>query len=144
MTMITLPDGRELETEISGPEDGRVLVFHHGTPGCHVQLPQMQQAAAERGLRLVTWARPGYAGSTRHHGRTVSSVAADTAAVLDVLGAQDCLVAGRSGGGPHALACAALLPDRVRAALVIAGVGPHDAPGLEFMAGMGADNVKEF
>jgi pimeloyl-ACP methyl ester carboxylesterase len=144
MTMITLPDGRELETEISGPEDGRVLVFHHGTPGCHLQLPQMQQAAAERGLRLVTWARPGYAGSTRHHGRTVASVAADTAAVLDVLGAEDCLVAGRSGGGPHALACAALLPDRVRAALVIAGVGPHDAPGLEFMAGMGADNVKEF
>jgi pimeloyl-ACP methyl ester carboxylesterase len=144
MTIIATPDGRDLEVELSGPEEGRVLVFHHGTPGCHRQLPHMQQAATERGLRLVTWSRPGYAGSSRQHGRTVASVAADTAAVLDQLGIEDCLVAGWSGGGPHALACAALLPDRVRAALVIAGVAPHDAEGLDWMAGMGEDNVKEF
>ena len=144
MTIIATPDGRDLEAEITGPEHGRVLVFHHGTPGCHRQLPHLQQAAAERGLRLVTWSRPGYAGSSRLHGRTVASVATDTATVLDSLAIDDCLVAGWSGGGPHALACAALLPDRVRAALVIAGVAPHDAEGLDWMAGMGEDNVDEF
>src|SRR4051794_34495649 len=144
MPNISLPDGRGLEAEIAGPSDGRVLVFHHGTPGCHLQIPQMQRAAEERGLRLVTWARPGYAGSTRQPGRSIASVAADTAAVLDTLGVDDCLVAGWSGGGPHSLACAALLPDRVRASLVIAGVAPRDADGLDFMAGMGEDNLEEF
>lgn len=142
--MIATPDGRELEAEVSGPPDGHVLVFHHGTPGCHAQLPHMQEATAERGLRLVTWSRPGYAGSSRRHGRTVASVAEDTVVVLDHLGVQDCYVAGWSGGGPHALACAALLPDRVRAALVIAGVAPYDAEGLDWLAGMGQDNLDEF
>jgi pimeloyl-ACP methyl ester carboxylesterase len=71
-------------------------------------------------------------------------VAADTAAVLDHLGVESCLTMGWSGGGPHALACGALLPERVRGVLVIAGVAPYDADGLDFLAGMGPENVKEF
>ncbi|WP_151083928.1 alpha/beta fold hydrolase [Nocardioides cynanchi] len=144
MSMITLKDGRDLEVEVSGPEAGDVVVFHHGTPGGSEQARFMARAVHARGLRLVTWSRPGYGASTRQAGRTVADVVADTTAVLDHLGAQTCLVAGWSGGGPHALACGALLADRVRGVLCIAGVAPYGVTGLDFLAGMGADNIEEF
>jgi pimeloyl-ACP methyl ester carboxylesterase len=104
----------------------------------------MVAAAHRLGLRLVTMSRPGYGDSTRHSGRSVADVAADTAAVLDAVGAERCLVAGWSGGGPHALACAARLADRVDAALIIAGVAPYPAEGLDWLAQMGEDNIDEF
>jgi pimeloyl-ACP methyl ester carboxylesterase len=144
MAIMTLPDGRELDVEVSGPADGPPLLFQHGTPGSKVPRRALERAVHARGLRLVTWSRPGYGGSTRQPGRTVASVAADAAVVLDALGAPDCVVAGWSGGGPHALATAALLPDRVRGALLIAGVGPYGAAGLDFLAGMGEQNIAEF
>jgi pimeloyl-ACP methyl ester carboxylesterase len=142
--MITLADGRDLEVEVTGPDGGPVLLFHHGTPGGSVQRGSLARAAHARGLRLVTTSRPGYGASTRQAGRTVADVVPDTAAVLDRLGVETCLVAGWSGGGPHALACGALLSDRVRGVLCIAGVAPYGADGLDFLAGMGEDNVEEF
>jgi len=142
--MVTLVDGRELEVEISGPDGAPLLAFHHGTPGASVQLDAMVEATTARGLRLLTWSRAGYGASTRRPGRDVASEVADLVALLDHVGVDDCLVAGWSGGGPHALACGALAPDRVRAVLSIASVAPYDAPGLDFLAGMGADNVEEF
>jgi pimeloyl-ACP methyl ester carboxylesterase len=144
VTTLGLPDGRHLDIEISGPADGLPLVFHHGTPGSVRRFGVVERAAHERGLRLVTFSRPGYGDSTRLPGRSVADVAADVAAVLDHLDAPRCLVAGWSGGGPHALATAALLPDRVAGALVIAGVAPWDADGLDFLAGMGEQNIDEF
>jgi pimeloyl-ACP methyl ester carboxylesterase len=144
MTIIELPDGRELDVEVSGPAGGTPLLFHHGTPGSKVPRSGLRRAAHARGLRLVTWSRPGYGGSTRQPGRTVADVAADAAAVLDRLGAPHAVVAGWSGGGPHALATAALLPERVRGTLLIAGVGPYGADGLDFLAGMGEQNIAEF
>jgi pimeloyl-ACP methyl ester carboxylesterase len=144
MTTITLTDGRELEVEVSGPDGGAVLLFHHGTPGGSEQMRTMARAVHARGMRLVTYSRAGYGASTRHAGRTVADVVPDTAAVLDELGAETCLMAGWSGGGPHALACGALLADRVRGVLCIAGVAPYTADGLDFLAGMGEDNVEEF
>ncbi|HZS94383.1 MAG TPA: alpha/beta hydrolase [Chloroflexota bacterium] len=143
-TRIETPDGRGLEVYSSGPENGRVLLFHHGTPGSRTPFHLMERAARARGLRLVTSSRPGYGGSTRQPGRRVVDVVDDTLAVLDSLGIERCVVAGWSGGGPHALACAARLPGRVDAALVIAGVAPYDAEGLDFMAGMGEGNIVEF
>jgi len=92
---------------------------------------------------VVTWSRPGYGDSTRQPGRRVVDVVADTDAVLQQLGVESCLVGGGSGGGPHALACAARL-EAAQAALVVAGVAPFDADGLDFLAGMGEDNVVEF
>ena len=141
---LSLPDGRLLDVRETGPDKGPVLLFHHGTPGSAVQLPALAGAAHSTGLRLVTTSRPGYGGSSRQPGRTVSSCAADAAAVLDALGAPRCLVAGWSGGGPHALACGALLAERVAGLLVIGGVAPYSAEGLDWMDGMGEDNVREF
>jgi pimeloyl-ACP methyl ester carboxylesterase len=105
----------------------------------------MVDAAARRGLRTVYYTRPGYGASTPHPGRTVADAAADTAAILDALGADTFRTVGWSGGGgPHALACAALLPDRCLAAASVAGVAPFAVPDLDWLAGIGADNVTEF
>lgn len=140
---LELSDGRTLEVRVSGPNNGMPLVFHHGTPGAAATLHALSDAAEQRGLLLITASRPGYGGSTRHPGRTVVDVVADTDEVLDALDIESCLVAGWSGGGPHALACAARL-DRALASLVIAGVAPFDASDLDFLAGMGQDNIDEF
>ncbi len=141
---LRLADGRSLDLYMSGPRDGAVLLFHHGTPGSWVPFRVIEHAAHRLGLRVVTTSRPGYGDSTRHPRRSVVDVVADTRAVLDAVGADRCRVAGWSGGGPHALACGAQLAERVDAVLVIAGVAPYQAEGLDFLAGMGEDNVIEF
>jgi pimeloyl-ACP methyl ester carboxylesterase len=104
----------------------------------------LERAAHARGLRLVTTSRPGYGDSSRQPGRSVVDAAADTAAVLAAIGAERCLIAGWSGGGPHALACGARLGPAAAAVLVIAGVAPYGAEGLDWMSGMGQENVAEF
>jgi pimeloyl-ACP methyl ester carboxylesterase len=143
MTTIELTDGRLLDVEDAGG-DGHVLLFHHGTPGSVTPLPHMAEAAGRCGLRMVTYSRAGYGDSTRRPGRSVVDVVTDMTQVLDHVGADRCVTAGWSGGGPHALATAALLPERTAGALVIAGVAPYDADGLDFMAGMGQGNIDEF
>jgi pimeloyl-ACP methyl ester carboxylesterase len=140
---VQLPDGRRLDVRVSGPDDGLPLVFHHGTPGAATPVRIIERAAHARGLRLVTTSRPGYGHSARQPGRSVAEVVADTDAVLAALGAGRCLIMGWSGGGPHALACGARLA-AVAAVLVVAGVAPYQADGLDWMAGMGEDNVAEF
>ncbi|WP_328324619.1 alpha/beta hydrolase [Kribbella sp. NBC_00382] len=144
MKRLEIGDGRVVEYLVEGPADGRPLVMHHGTPGVAMALEPIVEAAARHGLRFVTHSRPGYSDSTPQPGRRVADVADDVGALLDVLGADEFVTLGWSGGGPHALACAALLPDRCRAAAVIAGVAPYDAEGLDWLAGMGDENVAEF
>jgi pimeloyl-ACP methyl ester carboxylesterase len=140
---LRLPDGRRLDVRVSGPADGLPLVFHHGTPGARTQWHALERAAAECGIRLITTSRAGYGGSSRLAGRDVVAVVADTEAVLAELGVTRCVVAGWSGGGPHALACAARL-GAAAAVLIIAGVGPYGADGLDFLGGMGQENIDEF
>jgi pimeloyl-ACP methyl ester carboxylesterase len=142
--LIPLPDGREIDVLTTGPEDGFPLVVHGGTPGGLVVDSRIAAAATDRGLRFVLTARPGYEGSTPRPGRRVRDVAADVAGVLDALGAGAFVSIGMSGGGPHSLACAALLPGRCLAAASVAGVGPYLVDGLDFLAGMGPENVTEF
>ncbi|HEU4568734.1 MAG TPA: alpha/beta hydrolase [Marmoricola sp.] len=141
---VPVPGGRMLDVRVGGAATGPVLLFHHGTPGAVTPLRVYEREASDHGLRLVTYSRAGYGDSSRLPGRTVADVAADMAAVLDHVGADRCVTAGWSGGGPHALATAALLGDRVAGVAVIAGVAPHDAEGLDFLAGMGEQNVEEF
>jgi len=144
MNNLRLADGRTLEYLVAGPEDGTPLVFHHGTPFAAIVFDPLVEAAARHGLRTVVYSRPGYAGSSPQPGRTVASAAEDTAALLDELGAERFVTVGWSGGGPHALACAALLPGRCVAAATLAGVAPFHAEGLDWLDGMGAENVDEF
>ena len=142
--MVQTGDGRRLEVLDSGAASGLPLLFHTGTPGGLAEFAPMMAAAAARGLRTVMYTRPGYGDSTPQPGRQVASCPADVAAILDHLGADRFVTAGWSGGGPHALACAALLPGRCLAAASLAGVAPRQAEGLDWLAGMGPENIEEF
>ena len=141
---LRVPDGRSLDVFLAGPESGTPLLFHVGTPGAGLPFAPFVESLAERGLRYVSFSRPGYGSSTRREGREVVGVVADSVAVLDAIGAERCYVIGWSGGGPHARACAARLPDRVIASATIGGVAPYPAEGLDWTADMGAENVEEF
>ena len=143
MALVELSDGRALEYVVTGPPIGLPLVLHHGTPGAAVVYPPAVEAAARHGLRLVTYSRPGYGRSTAKPGRTVGDAAGDVAAILDSVGAGRFVTIGWSGGGPHALACATLA-ERCLGAALIGGVAPYGVPGLDWMAGMGKENVAEF
>jgi pimeloyl-ACP methyl ester carboxylesterase len=146
-TMVTTPDGRGLEVQDSGPDDGYPLVFHLGTPSAAVDLPFITRPAQARGLRVISCSRPGYGGSTPRPDGATSTVAddvADTCAVLDHLGVDDFVTIGWSGGGPRALGCAALLPDRCRAAASVAGIAPDTEIDWDVREGMAPENVEEF
>lgn len=140
---LDLPDGRVLDVRLHGPADGTPFIWHHGTPGCSLQMRHDQRATAERGLRLITYTRAGALGSTRRPGRVVADAAEDVAAIADHLGIDRFLTGGASGGGPHALATGALLPDRVLAVLSVASVKPYVGQS-DFLDGMGPENVEEF
>ena len=144
MPQIDVGGDRELEVVEGGDPAGAPVVVHHGTPGAAVLHPQWEAIAAAGGLRLVGYSRPGYGFSTRDRGRAVAAAAPDVAALADALGFDRFLTFGFSGGGPHALACAALLPDRVVAAAALGSAAPYGAPGLDFFDGMGEGNVEEF
>ena len=137
-------DGRDLRVAQWGAESGPAVIYHHGWPSSRVLPANHAAAAAERGVRLISFDRAGYGKSSRAPGRTIASVAADTEAIADALGLGTFGVWGVSGGGPHALACAARLPERVVAAAIVAGVAPYDLPGLDFCAGMGSSSQAEF
>jgi pimeloyl-ACP methyl ester carboxylesterase len=136
-----LPDGRTLRVHDAGGTGRLAVLWQHGTPNIGVPPAPWAAASADLGLRWVGHDRPGYGGSTALPGRSVASVAADVAAVADALGLDRFAVVGHSGGGPHALACAALLPDRVTATVCVAGLAPRDADGLDWYAGMAAADV---
>ncbi|MEO7263043.1 MAG: alpha/beta hydrolase [Jatrophihabitantaceae bacterium] len=141
---VTTADGAVLEYLVSGPPDGPVLLFQPGTPNSAVHFRRVVEPAAELGLRTVSYSRPGYGQSMPRPGRSVADAAADIEAVLAAVGAEQFLTLGWSGGGPHALAAGARLPERCRAVAVLAGVAPYPAHGIDFFAGMGKDNVVEF
>ena len=120
------------------------VVVHHGTPSSGLLHPWWVEDAKRRGIDLVAYERPGYGDTPRAEGRDVAAVAAGVARFADERGIETFATWGISGGGPHALACAALLPDRVVAAASVGGPAPYDAEGLDWMDGFGEGNVAEF
>jgi pimeloyl-ACP methyl ester carboxylesterase len=140
---VQTPDGRTIRAFDGGDPEGAPFIFHHGTPLCGRLPARVVRDAAAHGLRVITYDRPGYGQSSRHPGLRVGSSALDTQAVADHFELGRFATAGESGGGPHVLAGAALLPDRVVAAAVVAGDAPFDAEGLDWFAGMGDLNIEE-
>ncbi|MFI7541394.1 alpha/beta fold hydrolase [Actinoplanes sp. NPDC049599] len=141
---VTTPDGRTLGVARWGAPDGTPVLSLHGTPGSRLWRHPDEDAVRRAGINLITYDRPGYGASDRHPGRRVVDCVGDVAAVADALGISRFAVTGRSGGGPHALAVAARLPDRVTAAECVVGVAPFAAAGLDWTAGMDPENVTEF
>jgi pimeloyl-ACP methyl ester carboxylesterase len=133
---IELPGGRVLHAYQQDVEADTSVLWHHGTPNIGAPPLPLFTASARLGLGWFSYDRPGYGGSTPLPERNVASAAEDAAAVADALEISRFAVAGHSGGGPHALACAALLPDRVAAVVIAAGLAPFSADGLDWFAGM--------
>jgi pimeloyl-ACP methyl ester carboxylesterase len=134
---LRLGDGRAVRLYDTGgvADDVLPVVWHQGSPQTGAPLAPLVSAAEQRGIRLVSYARPGYIGSSPQAGRTVASAASDTAQIADALGLSRFAVMGASGGGPHALACAALLPGRVKSAVCLAGLAPL-TDDFDWFAGM--------
>ncbi|MGI8716170.1 MAG: alpha/beta fold hydrolase [Solirubrobacteraceae bacterium] len=145
MRAVNAGDGRTLAYEQIGDPSGVPIFTIHGTPGCRLSArhpdPSLISAA---GLRLISYDRPGYGRSNRHRGRSVVDCVSDVAAIADALGVDRFAVIGVSGGGPHALAIAARLPQRVTRVACVVGFAPHDADGLYWFAGMDPVNVAEY
>jgi pimeloyl-ACP methyl ester carboxylesterase len=141
---VEVESGRTLHAYDAGANragDQLAVFWHHGTPNIGAPPRPLFPAADRLGIRWVSYDRPGYGGSSPNPDRDVASAAADVANVADALGIDRFAVLGHSGGGPHALACAALLPERVLAAVSIAGLAPFGAEGLDWFAGMTASGV---
>lgn len=144
--LVTLPDGRVVAYLDGGDPAGHPVIGLHGTPGCRFNRLPDDSVYARAGVRYITTDRAGYRQSSRHRGRFVADEAADVRAVADALGLDRFCVVGRSGGGPHALACAALLAGRVERVACQSGLAPLGEGGMrrdEWVEGMTAENAQE-
>jgi pimeloyl-ACP methyl ester carboxylesterase len=141
---ISTEDGRDLRIIEAGLFDGIPILVHNGTPGARLLYPPCVKDAEARGIHLISYERPGYGASTPQPGRTIASAAYDVAAIAEALSLRRLAVWGISGGGPHALACAALLPNLVVTAAALASPAPYQAEGLDWFAGMNEGGVTEF
>jgi pimeloyl-ACP methyl ester carboxylesterase len=139
-TDLQLGDGRTLHAYDTGPNDGDgrlAVLWHHGSPNIGAPPEPLFPAAEDLGIRWVSYDRPGYGGSTPRPDRDVASAAGDVSTVADALGIDRFAVMGHSGGGSHALACAALLPERVLGVVSVSGMAPFGAEGLDWFEGFG-------
>ncbi len=143
-TLVRTRDGRTLAVDERGELEGNPVFLLHGTPGSRVGPSPRATVLYRLGVRLITYDRPGYGLSDRRVGRTVADVAEDMAAIADALGIGSFAVLGRSGGAPHALACAALLPERTTRVAALVPLAPRSAEGLDWFEGMAVSNVDEY
>jgi pimeloyl-ACP methyl ester carboxylesterase len=141
---VDTPDGRVLQVLERGASAGVPVLVHNGTPNSRLMFDRDVARAERQGIRLISYDRPGYGGSSRQPGHTVADCAEDVRTIARALGIERFGVWGISGGGPHAIACAALLPDLVPAVGVLASMAPWGAEGLDYFEGMGEMNVKDF
>lgn len=142
--LLTRPDGRQLAWSESGDPNGAPVLCLHGTPGSRLGRQQDLNRLQAEGIRQLTYDRPGYGLSDPHPGRSVADVVDDVRALLDDAGVERAAVIGGSGGGPHALALATLLPERCTVVHCVVGVAPYDAAGLDFFDGMDPENQRRF
>ena len=144
---IITADGRTLAVAEWGDPNGVPWFGLHGTPGGRISWWKDPTIYRRYGLRRITVDRPGYGDSTRLPGRRVADIVPDIVRIADALGIDRFLVSGGSGGGPHALACAALLPDRVIRCQGAVSVAPFGAGGLDedvWLAGQTEGNLIEW
>jgi pimeloyl-ACP methyl ester carboxylesterase len=136
MDEILINNWRRLAFRRWGDPTGSPVFLLHGTPGCRLSVRPSDAELSRLEVCLITYDRPGYGLSDPHPGRSVADAANDVRVIADALGIDTFAVIGRSGGGPHALACAALLPDRVIRVASLVGFAPYDASGLDWLDGM--------
>jgi pimeloyl-ACP methyl ester carboxylesterase len=127
--VLELHDGRALGFCEFGDPSGAAVLWFHGTPGARQQIPPDAPAYAERvGVRLVVPERGGVGQSTVDFDRTLLSWAEDVHQLVDALEIERFGLAGLSGGGPHVLAVAHQLPDRVTGGALLGSMVPMTGP----------------
>jgi pimeloyl-ACP methyl ester carboxylesterase len=139
-------DGRVLHTYDLGPterSDELVVLWQHGTPNTGAPPEPLFEPARSLGIRWIGYDRPSYGGSSPHPDATIATAAADARQIADQLGIGRFTVFGHSGGGPRALACGALIPDRVVGVVSVSSPAPWPAPGLDYFAGMSDGGARE-
>jgi pimeloyl-ACP methyl ester carboxylesterase len=147
LRVVVAPDGREVAFAVWGDPEGFPVLAMHGTPGCRLMRWPDEDVYGSLGACYVTHDRAGYGRSSRRRGRRIVDDVDDVRLIADALGFERFGVTGGSGGGPHALACAARLSERVVRATCAVGVAPYGPPGLDrdaWFAGMDPENVREF
>ena len=137
-------DGRTLAYVVRGAGDGVPLILCHGTPGSRYARHPDEGIYERHGVRAVVYDRPGYGRSDPKPGRSVADAAADVEAIADDFGFERFAVVGGSGGGPHALACGALLGARIVRVGALVTPAPSDTRDFDFFDGLADLNVKEF
>jgi pimeloyl-ACP methyl ester carboxylesterase len=137
-------DGRTLAFVQRGAADGVPVIVCHGTPGSRLTRHHDLEIYERHGVKMVAYDRPGYGRSDPNPGRSVADAAADIESIADELGFDRFAVVGGSGGAPHALACGALLGERVLRVGALVTPAPSDTDDLDFLAGQADLNVKEF
>lgn len=140
--LIESSEGRHLAVKTFGDYKGYPIFYIPGSPGSRLGPHPRNLVLHQHGVKIISYDRPGYGYSDRHEGRTIADAATDVKTIADALGIDKFSVIGRSGGGPHALACAALLPERVQSAAALVSLAPPDAKELDWFAGMTPGNVK--
>lgn len=141
---ISQTDGRTLAVAKCGAQAGQAVIYLHGTPGSRLNRYAFDDVLVELGVRLITYDRPGYGNSTRYRGRCVADSAEDVRSIIEHFGLAGIPVFGHSGGGPHALACAALLDGVVSSAASVSGLAPYDSDDVSWAAGFPESTMAEF
>ena len=139
-----LPDGRQITWREMGPENGLVVFSEHGNPGSSATQYILEKVLYQRNIRLISRDRPGYGGSTPHPDPCMANSVQDVAFLADKLGAKQFGIVAGSGGVPHALACAALLPERVMGLVGLSGIAPHGAYKGELRRFLSEDNQAKY
>jgi pimeloyl-ACP methyl ester carboxylesterase len=144
MDEVLIKSWRRLAVKRWGSATGYPVFFMHGTPGSRLSVHPDDEQLKRLGVHLITYDRPGYGLSDPHPGRAVADAADDVRAIADLFDIDEFAVIGQSGGGPHALACAALLPDRVTRVASLVALAPFDAIGLDWWSGMVQLNREQY
>ena len=126
---VNVAGGRELAYTDMGEPEWPCVLFFHGAPSSRLRLVYLEQRFLAAGVRVVSPDRPSYGRSSPHAGRSMDDWPRDVAALADALGIDRFIVAGHSSGGPYAVACAALLGERVSATILLGGVTDMAWPG---------------
>jgi pimeloyl-ACP methyl ester carboxylesterase len=143
--VIGVSDGRRVAFDYWGDPKGFPVFLLHGTPGSRSGPVPRARLLYQLGIWLISYDRPGYGDSSRQMGRRVANAALDVLDIADHLRVDEFGVVGRSGGGPHALACAALIEEkRLRNVSVLVGLAPSNAKGLDWLDGMTDSNTDAY
>jgi pimeloyl-ACP methyl ester carboxylesterase len=130
MNVLKLADGRDLAYDEYGDPNGAPVIFNHGLSDSRLIRNPDESLTRSLGVRVIAADQPGVGGSSPQKKRRMVDWGGDMEALADALGLSRFAVAGHSGGGPHTLAIAFRMPERVTKVVLASPVSPLDEKGM--------------